>query len=92
MPTQMELQNLFDLCTKIYKKDVLEYTGSSPSASADMLEPCPPTRSQADEDGARFRLQIDRPDCYVSMKPVTQRLSTVGPISPTQQCCFNSDG
>ena len=56
---------------------------------AEMLDPCPCTRRQAQEDDARFIPQYSNRYCFVSASPKSVEIpSTKTTLQLTQQCCL----
>ena len=62
--------------------------GLTPESLAAMLNPCPCTLQQVTTDTARFTRLPGPNNCYISSRPIIQRLLAINDISLTQMCCY----
>ena len=94
VPTKEDLAKAVKECDDATKFSRLLRGSLTVEKLAQMLYPCPCTRSQAILDHGRFSPQKDMPQCYISTNPIDVMGLPLEKISLTQQCCYsiNNDG
>ncbi len=94
-PTELEFQNQAEICQRaVFLQNFLVLFGvaNTPSELAEMLNPCPCSKNQADLDIGNFRKQIDFPhQCYISTNSVMYE-TFLFVLTLTQQCCYEEAG
>lgn len=97
LPTDSDLRNKALQClNRFYKldKDIIVVDGSTteetPMEISSMLEPCPCTEYQAQEDCGRFKPDPSRAQCYITTKPLPLSLQlNTAEATAFQQCCYH---
>ena len=93
--TELEFQRQTQICLQSVAFQqflILFEVADAPSELAEMLNPCPCTKYQAESDIGNVRKQIGLPhQCYISTNPVEYN-SFLFRLTLTQQCCYGEEG